>query len=237
MTIEQILALLNAKFSGVRKDGLEQLAKTIKLNATTIEEAQALVDKYSSEQVTEFVKDWRTDVDKEVGNGVKTAESNFKKKYNITEDPKQETPPANPNPAPEAPAGDITAIVTAAVAAAIKPISDELNTLKSGNVESTRIEALNSKLANAPEDFKNRVLRDYGRMKFDTEESFNEFIADTEKDLTGFTQDQSNQNLSAFGRPVVAAVKNANEVPAGVTDYIKETSGDKSTAALGGKEI
>lgn len=236
MTFEQLLALLTAKFTGMRKDGLEQLAKSIMLNATNLEEAQALVEKYTTEQVTGFITDWRKDVDKEVGNGVKTAESNFKKKYNITEDPKPETPPTPPAD-PANPPTDITAIVTAAVQAAVKPLQEELNTFKSGNVESTRKDALNSKLANAPDDFKSRVIRDYGRMKFESDEQFTEFLTDTEKDLTDHTQSVSNQNLSAFGRPVVGAGENSKEVPAGVTDYIGEKSGEKGAASLGGKEI
>jgi hypothetical protein len=235
MTLEQILALLMAKFSGVRKDGLEQLAKAIRLNATTTEEAQALVDKYTSEQVTEFVNDWRKDVDKEVGNGVKTAETNFKKKYNITDEP---NPADTPTPKDEVkdPA-DIASLIKSAVADAVKPFQEKLNVFETGNLENTRKEALNGKLANAPEEFKNRVLRDYGRMKFDTDEAFTEFLTDTEKDLTDYTQEASNQSLSAFGRPVKASTESANEVSSGAAAYIAEKAGTEGDSGLGGKAV
>lgn len=236
MTLEQILALLMNKFSGVRKDGLEQLARSIKLNATTIEEAQALVDRYTSEQVTEFVNDWRKDVDKEVGNGVKTAENNFKKKYNVTDEPNPADPPA-PKPGEKQDPADISSIIKSAVAEAVKPFQEKLSVFESVNIENQRRDALNGKLANAPEDFKNRVIRDYGRMKFDTDEAFTEFLTDTEKDLKDFTQEASNQSLSAFGRPVVAAGANANEVSSGTAQYLKETAGTEGASSLGGKEI
>ena len=80
MTLEQLIALLTAKFSGVRKDGLAQLAKSLVYTVTTEEEAQALVEKLTDQQVTEFVKDWRKEVDAEVSRGIQTAEGNFKKK-------------------------------------------------------------------------------------------------------------------------------------------------------------
>ena len=44
---ETILALLIAKFSGVRKDGLTALARSLALQCTTEDEAKALVEKKS----------------------------------------------------------------------------------------------------------------------------------------------------------------------------------------------
>ncbi len=237
MTLEQILALLMAKFSGVRKDGLAQLAKSIKLNATTEEEAQALVDRYTSEQVTEFVNDYRKDVDKEISNGVKTAETNFKKKYNVADDGGTDH---NPNPGTPAPSKvtpeDLAAIVSQAVQAAVKPFQEKLSSFEAGNIESQRLASLNGKLAEAPELFKNRVLRDYGRMKFDTDEDFNAFVTDTENDLKSYTQETSNQALSAFGRPVQASAETSKDVPSGVEAYLKETA-SATQSELGGKEF
>ena len=56
MTIQEILALLTAKFSGARKDGLTTLARTIALQCATIEEARTIVDKLTDAQVGEFIK-------------------------------------------------------------------------------------------------------------------------------------------------------------------------------------
>ena len=68
---ETILALLIAKFSGVRKDGLTALARSLALQCATEDDAKALVDKITDAQVNEFVKDYRADVDKEVSNSKK----------------------------------------------------------------------------------------------------------------------------------------------------------------------
>ena len=85
MNYQQILALLQAKFAGVRKDGLAQLARMIALQVTSQEEAQALIDKLDVEKVTETVKDYRKDVDKEVSEANKTYEGNLKKKFKFVE--------------------------------------------------------------------------------------------------------------------------------------------------------
>ena len=79
MTLEQIIALLVAKFQGVRKDGLAQVARTIALQATTEDEAKAIIDKLDVEKVKAVVTDYRKDVDKEVSEANKTYEGTLKK--------------------------------------------------------------------------------------------------------------------------------------------------------------
>lgn len=236
LTIEQIIALLQTKFAGVRKDGLAQLAKFIKLNATNQEEAQALVDGYTPELVTEFVNDYRKEVDKEVNNGVKTAESNFKKKYNVKDEPG--TPPADPptDPKPTDNPQDLAALITAGINAAMKPITEKISAFEAGNITKTRSEQLTGKLADSPKDFSDRVLRDYGRMNFETEEAFTEYLGEIETDLTAYNQSLSNQNLSSFGRPVVGGGKDG-AVSSAVEQYVKETQGGKDAETLGGKEL
>lgn len=80
---KEIFALLTAKFSGVRKDGLEHLARVLTLQATTKEEAAALIEKLTETQVCDFVKEYRSDVDRETTSARKTIEENLKKKYGI----------------------------------------------------------------------------------------------------------------------------------------------------------
>ena len=56
---ERILALLVAKFQGVRKDGLQHLAAAIGLQVTTEEEANQVVDKLTADKVSAFVTETR----------------------------------------------------------------------------------------------------------------------------------------------------------------------------------
>lgn len=82
---EKILALLTAKFAGMRKDGLTQLAGSLALQAQTEEEAQALVEKLDQAKVTEYIKEYRSGVDKEITTATKTAEDKLKEKFDFVE--------------------------------------------------------------------------------------------------------------------------------------------------------
>ena len=72
---EQILALLVAKFQGVRKDGLQHLAAAIGLQVATIEEANGVVDKLTADKVSQYVTDWRKVADAEISKANQTYEN------------------------------------------------------------------------------------------------------------------------------------------------------------------
>ena len=77
---EKILALLVAKFQGVRKDGLQHLAAAIGLQVTTEEEANQVVDKLTVDKVNAFVTEWRRTADAEISKANQTYENSLKEK-------------------------------------------------------------------------------------------------------------------------------------------------------------
>lgn len=230
MTLEQMIALLMGRFSGVRKDGLAQLAKSLLLQVTTDEEAQALVEKLSDQQVTEFVKDWRKEVDSEVNKGIDT----YKKKNPAQK--KEEEKEDNPDPPKTTDPADIATIVSNAIAAQLKPLQDELSNYKAADVNKQRRETLEGKLKDAPEKFKSKILKDYDRMNFESDDVFNEYLTETETDLTEFNQDLANQGLGLFPKPGQGGKGKTDEVPAEVTAFINSQK-PESANNLGGKEV
>lgn len=232
MTLEQMIALLTAKFSGVRKDGLAQLARVLMLQATTEEEGQALVDKISDSQATEFVKDWRKEVDAEVNKGIDT----FKKKNQTPKPDPDKDPELDPKPKDTDP-NDLATIVKEAIAAQLKPLQDELSGYKAESVSKVRKSALEEKLKEAPETYRNQILKNYDRMSFENEDSFNEYLTETETDLTEFNQELANAGLGKFPKPGrTGGGAPPEEIPADVAAFVKsmdETGGSN----LGGKEV
>lgn len=226
MNFEQILALLMGKFTGVRKDGLAQIAKNMMLLATTEAEAQALVDKMTVEKVTEAVKDYRKDVDKEITDSTKTHETNLKKKYDFKEKAADSgTPdPAKPDPT------DIKALL----AEALKPLRDELAGFKGAQVTTSRLQTLEDKLKDLPTTFKAEKLRDFRRMNFDTDESFNEYLTETESGALAFNQELANSGLAGQGKPMFGQ-KTTDGVSQGVASFIEAKA--KPENSLGGKEL
>ena len=235
MTLEQLIALLTAKFSGVRKDGLAQLAKSLVYTVTTEEEALALVEKLTDQQVTEFVKDWRKEVDAEVSRGVQTAEGNFKKKYKVEDPNPNPNPSPEPNPNPNDPV-DINATIQKAIAEAVKPFQEKLSRLEGDEIFKSRKSTLETKLEKAPETFRNKILKDFSRMSFEDDEKFTEYLTETENDLKEFEQEFSNSGLSRMSRPNRAVGNEPEVVSSAVKDFV-ESKKEGSASELGGKEV
>lgn len=232
MNYQQILALLQAKFAGVRKDGLAQLARMIALQVTSQEEAQALIDKLDVEKVTETVKDYRKDVDKEVSEANKTYEGNLKKKFKFVE--LDDPTPAN-DPTKKTNPDDLQAAIKAAVAEVVKPLNDEIAALRGSKISESRLHTLTEKLGSCKDEtFKAKVLKDFNRMSFTDDNAFNEYLAETETDIAAFNQDLANKGLGEQGKPMFGQ-KNNDGVSSGVASFIQSQTEKENS--LGGKEV
>ena len=225
-----ILALLVAKFQGVRKDALGVLAGVLALQATNEDEAKALVEKVTDAQVTEFAKDYRADVDKEVSESNKTFETNLRKKYDFKE--KQNEPgiqqTENPN--------DIAAIVKEAVAAAVKPFEEKLSGYETKNIADSRLAKLNEKLNDCKDEtFKAQTLKDFARMTFANDDDFTQYLNDKTADIATANQNMANVALGgASGKPLFAQ-KGDDGISKGVADYVASQKPEAN--AFTGKEV
>jgi hypothetical protein len=232
---EKILALLMAAFAGVRKDGLNQLARTLALQATTEDEAKTIVEKLTKEQVDNFVKEYRSDVDKEVSDGNKTFETNLKKKFDLVEKKDPEPGVGGSDPKGGDP-NDIAAIVKTAIAAELNPLKQELASYKAGDVTKTRLQSLNDKLATCKdENFKAQALKDFSRMQFDSDEAFNEYLTEKETAITTANQNVANAALGGQGKPLFTQ-KDETGISKGVADFVASQKPDSKTV-LAGKEV
>lgn len=232
MNYQQILALLQAKFAGVRKDGLAQLARMIALQVTSQEEAQALIDKLDVEKVTETVKDYRKDVDKEVSEANKTYEGNLKKKFKFVE---FDDPTPADDPTKKTNPDDLQAAIKAAVAEVVKPLNDEIAALRGSKISESRLQTLTEKLGSCKDEtFKAKVLKDFNRMSFTDDNAFNEYLTETETDIAAFNQDLANKGLGEQGKPMFGQ-KNNDGVSSGVASFIQSQTEKENS--LGGKEV
>ena len=232
MNYQQILALLQAKFAGVRKDGLAQLARMIALQVTSQEEAQALIDKLDVEKVTETVKDYRKDVDKEVSEANKTYEGNLKKKFKFVE---LDDPTPADDPTKKTNPDDLQAAIKAAVAEVVKPLNDEIAALRGSKISESRLQMLTEKLGSCKDEtFKAKVLKDFNRMSFTDDNAFNEYLTETETDIAAFNQGLANKGLGEQGKPMFGQ-KNNDGVSSGVASFIQSQTEKENS--LGGKEV
>ena len=225
-----ILALLVAKFQGARKDGLNVLAGILALQASTEDEAKALVEKITDAQVNEFIKDYRKDVDKEVSESNKTFETNLRKKYDFKE--KEVEPGNDPSKNPN----DIAEIVKAAVAAAVKPFEEKLSGYETKNIADSRLAKLNEKLNDCKDEtFKAQTLKDFARMTFANDDDFTQYLNDKTADIATANQNVANAALGgASGKPLFAQ-KGEDGISKGVADFVASQKPENDT--FKGKEV
>ena len=225
-----ILALLVAKFQGARKDGLNVLAGILALQASTEDEAKALVEKITDAQVNEFIKDYRKDVDKEVSESNKTFETNLRKKYDFKE--KEVEPGNDPSKNPN----DIAEIVKAAVAAAVKPFEEKLSGYETKNIADSRLAKLNEKLNECKDEtFKAQTLKDFARMTFANDDDFTQYLNDKTADIATANQNMAKAALGgASGKPLFAQ-KGDDGISKGVADYVASQKPEAN--AFTGKEV
>lgn len=235
MELNEIVALLETQFPGVRKDGLNQLARVIAMQVNTKEEATGIVGKLTAEAVAKFVADWRKDADAEIDKANKTREDNLRKKYDFVEKKPEEGAPAG-----TLDAATVQAMITNAVKEATKGLQSEVTSLQSAAVTANRRETLVKELADVPEAYKAKVLKDFDRVAklggFADENAFNEYLTETKNDVAAFGQELADRGLSLHEKPVLGS-PNKDGVSAGVESYIQAKAAEAANKGLGGKEV
>lgn len=77
----------------------------------------------------------------------------------------------------------------------IETLTTTVANLQKGNTIQTRRQQLEAKLKDAPEKFKQRTLRDFDRLKIDSDDDFTSYLADVEQDVADEIQAQSDAGL------------------------------------------
>ena len=193
----KLLELLNARFlgKGVRKDVLARLATAYSLQITTEEEAQALVEKLTDEQVTEFQKELRSEVDSEIAKATKTALENAGKGKG-GEGASEQGPEPGKGEGGSSDPTDIASIIAAAIEKANAPLLQEINSIKAGKTTETRLSRMEEVLKDVNPELKAKTLKDFGRMSFENDESFEEYLTETTTDIQTINQTIVNQGLA-----------------------------------------
>lgn len=133
---EKVLELLEQKFAGVRKDGLNLMAGVIAMGVKTEDEAKAAVEKITVEQVNAYVQDWRKSADSEITKSNQTYDKTMREKIEKELAEKMKTnPPASPNPTDQ---NNIQELIKEAVKQATEGISNELATIKAQSQKEER---------------------------------------------------------------------------------------------------
>lgn len=227
---EKIIELLTAKFTGIRKDAIEMLARNLALQCDNDDDVTAAIGKLTDEKVNEFVKGYRSQVDKEVSASISANEKNLRKKYDFVE---KKNDGVEPKKLEGNDGNDISAIINAAIAKAIEPFQNEISNLKQENASKSRLQQVNEKLNACKNDvYKNQMLKAYQKMAFADDEKFNEYLTELDSDIAEANQSFANDSLRGV-KPLKSEVNN-DGVSKAVSDFISSQS---TEGAFAGKKI
>lgn len=233
--LEEILALLKTQFPGVREDGLQQLAAGISLQVATKEEAAEIVGKITADKVQQFVKDWRSKADAEIGKANQTYENSLKEKYDFVEKGK----PTPPTPPTTPPTGELTLdAVRQLIADELKGVQQSITSINDNKVAEARkgqfVAALDkAKLEGTKRDL---LLDNFGRMTFKDDADFESFMTSQAAHIATLAQEEANKDLQSHEKPIFGAVTKEG-VSEGVAEYIKQQADENSKPTLTGKEV
>ena len=139
MTIlEQILAGLQQKFSGVDTAILTRIATKKAEGVTDETKVNSIVEGISFSDVLNSYGDFRA------GDATRTSVQNYEKKHNLKDGKPIENPNPNPNPKPEDKKDDVPAWAQALIDSN-KNLSTELSALKQEKLQATRQEQIMAK--------------------------------------------------------------------------------------------
>ena len=229
LTIEQIVALLESKFQGARKDVLTNLAGVIALQAEDEESANAIIEHMSADGVQKFGQTYRSRIDKEIQQSNQSFEKNLRQKYDFKEKGQQD---------PDQNGGTLTIDqVRQLMAEQLQPFTQRMDAFESTRQGIARREAYQaklkeSKLSSAAEEM---LMSNFDRMRFKDDEEFNSFVSTQTPIIQKMSQEYADLNLRNDRKPLFGVTGN-DGVSAAMKDYLENKNNDGGSP-LGGKSL
>jgi len=187
---QKILDALKTKFPGVSENILNRIAEKLAKTVTTEEQVQTAIDGVTFQQVIDG------EADRRVTEASQTAVANYEKKHGLKDGQKVEggSVTENNDPTKKKPetdnSGELTLeAITAAITAANKPLLERIAAIETGKVSETRKQKLGAIIEKLPESLR----KPYNRITLTemTDEDFEKFLTETEKEVEGIASDVS----------------------------------------------
>lgn len=232
ITAQEAQSLLEAKFPGVRKDGLTQIAGTLALMCETKEDAEKLINNMTDEAVNAQVKTMRSAIDAEVTKATKTHEDKLREKYSFV-DKGQQQQQQEPDPSKQQ---DVATIVQQAIAPLMQKIEAQetkIHAYEQKGIKDARREKIVALLDGTPDVLRNAVLGQFDATTFADEDAFTTFLNNQTNDIQAYKTQVSSQLFGGF-RPTTQQ-QAGGAVSQAVQSFIK--SQQTQTSSSEGKKL
>lgn len=163
-----ILEALTAKFEGVNAEILTRVAEKLATKATTEEEAKALADGVSFQDLLDRYADYRVQ------------QASSKQPKPAPQEPKPAPAPQEPKQ-PNEPSDVLPEWA--------KELKAELESYKAQEVNAKRLGKLKDILKELPESLRGRYERDFSRLTFKDDEDFTQWVEELTPDVSSILED------------------------------------------------
>lgn len=218
--LEKILAALKTKYSNIGF-GDKAFQGVAAFLATTVTEEDKIDEAVSG--VEALLKSFQGDVDKRVSDAVAKA-----KKEAVKEPPKEDEKDKTKDPEKVESKKDDVPEWAKVLIESNKTLSEKLAKFEGENQSKTRKQLLNEKLEGVPDIFKNATLRGFGKMKFDSDDEFNEYLNEVAIDAENARKELSESGISSIGANASKGVK-----PGAITTKVKEATDEEIDQIFG----
>ena len=236
MKIEEVLALLEKKCQGKRKDGLMNIASNLAMVAQSQEQLQPIIDALTEEAVDSAIRSYRSVVDAENTRAAQTREEKLRETYSFVDktQPKPEPSKHADTPKPVDPTSLTMEQFKSMLADAVKPFADEINAMKLKGVNDARRAQVEAILKEVAPQYKEAVLDGFSGRQFKDDTEFQNYLQDQQTKATEMRAANKAEQLDAFGMPKLP--RNSDGVSSAVANFLKDQQG-KGTVVVKGREL
>lgn len=230
--IKKILALLETRFPGMRKDTLKVLAGVVALQAEDETKATEIVGKMTADKVTAFQQDHRSDIDREIQQANQTLETNLRNKYDFKEKGQQQQQQQQ-----QQTGGAITLDqIRAIMAEQLKPVNDRMDAFDRQKLANTRRETYVGKLkaAKLSDSLIETMAGQFDRMSFKDDADFEAYMTASQPGIDKLAQQAADDALRSNPRPNFNQT-NDQGVSSSVAAYVAAKKA--ADGSLGGKTV
>ncbi len=182
----KILEALKTKFAGVQDAVLNRIVEKLVKTVTKEEDVATAVEGVTFQQVIESYADSRAT------EATQSAVANYEKKHGLKDGKKNEGgEPVKPNePAKATDDVDVPAWAKTIIESN-KTLTEKLAAFENGKTADSRKTKLGKAIEKAPEKIRSRYEKDFGRMKFETDDDFDSWLTEVTTDVDAISHDFS----------------------------------------------
>ncbi|MCC8117285.1 MAG: hypothetical protein LIP09_00840 [Bacteroidales bacterium] len=224
---DQLLKELQTRYPGVDSKILSRIAKAKAKGIKAAEEVKTVADGITMQQLLEAYGDSRA------SEAQQTAVSNYEKKHGLkdgkpAEDPNAGEPQQKQDPKPKPSKGTEEVPAWAQqLLADNKAMKEQIEAFKSERTANTRKSKYLEAIKGLPEKVKIRYEKDFARLRFDSDEDFESYLAEIKPDIEAITKDTPAKTNRTPSQP-----KGAGSEPGGVSPLVAARIKEKSEAAV-----